>query len=207
MQGLRKLALALAFASSILLHCTAATNNDSNSYDDDKILNIRDCRERGFDPMRLACPTCDLLPEHFREACRKCCQSYLDAAKRRTTPYQAAVLVKATTQQHAGGRFPTELDMLLEDKEEWDKILNEKGGKERLQVMTRNVQRPNSEPNLLSVLLRYRPPVEVLLLDETLPTAGTTLSYDKLKEKATEIISLQGLSKDDIKDLLMTLLP
>lgn len=204
MSGLRKLVSSIAFATAIL-HCTAA---DPNNYDN-KVLDIRDCREKGFDPMRLSCPTCDLLPENVQEACKKCCQSYLDA-KRRTNPYQAAVLVKSTfntVSQQPGGRFLSELDMLLDDKDEWEKILNDKGGKERLQVMTRNLQQTDnsSERDLLSLLIRRRPSMEVLLLDEKLP-AGT-LSYEKLKEKATEIISLQGLSKDDIKDLLMTLLP
>lgn len=194
MTGLRKLALAFACATSVFQ--STATNFD------DKILDMRDCREKGFDPLRLACPTCDLLPEQFQKDCRNCCQSYL-GAKRRTNPYQAAVLVQATfSQQH---RFPTELDMLLEDRDEWDQILQEKGGARRLQILTRQV--PPPESNLLSLYnMKYRPPIEVLLLDETLP-AEKQLSYEKLKEKATEIISLQGLSKDDMKDLLRTLLP
>lgn len=209
MSILQKLVVSFGLATSIL-QLTAAVTSKQDSYDT-KIVDIRECRQKGFDPMRLACPTCNLLPEEFQEACKGCCQSYL-GVKRRTNPYQAAVLVKSSSDsiQKLGqqpGRFQTEIDMLLDDKEEWTKLLKEKGGKERLQVMIRNLEQDEntSERDILSLLIRRRPSVEVLMLDEKLP-AGS-LSYEMLKDKATEIISLQGLSKDDIKDLLMTLLP
>jgi hypothetical protein len=183
----------------LILSCVLATSiHLGTAADHDRRLDVRECLSKGFDPVRLACSTCDLLPQP--DDCQKCCQSYL-AAKRRTNPYQAAVLVKSTTtRQH----FPNELDRLLEDNDEWEKIRNEKGGDKRLQAITRTSQ-PTTEKDLVSLFIRHPPPMEVLLLDETLPSG--TLSYEKLKEKATEIISLQGLSKDDIKDLLMTLLP
>lgn len=213
MSRLRSIAISIVLTTSILSGIAATnTDNDADHYTPvlNKRMDIRDCRQKGFDPMRLACPTCDLLPVTVQETCQSCCQSYL-ATKRRTNPYQSAVLVQSTwnQQQQQPNPYPSELDMLLEDKDEWERILQEKGGNTRLQIITRNIQptmNPSSERDLWSLLIRRQPPVEVLLFDETLSTTGT-LSYDTLKEKAVEIISLQGLSKDDIKDLLMTLLP
>jgi hypothetical protein len=175
---------------------------------------IAECREQGFDPMRLACPTCDLLPVNHQIACKACCQSYMDLSHRRTRPYEAAVLVHSSADLGLmGGGSPrssgsAEIDELLKDTEEWERLVTEKGGEERLQVLKRTVGLPKERKysqELVSVLMKGGPPAEVLLMDEKLPRGGQ-LVYEDLYKKAAEVISLQGSSKDDIKDLLMTLL-
>jgi hypothetical protein len=183
------------------------------------VLKIDECREQGFDPMRLACSTCDLLPVDHQPACKACCQSYMDLSHRRTRPYEAAVLVHSSANLGmVGGGSPrssgsAEIDELLEDTEEWERLVNEKGGEQRLQVLKRTVGLPKggrfsggNSQELVQELMKGGPPAEVLLMDEKLPRGGE-LVYDDLHKQAAEVISLQGSSKDDIKDLLMTLLP
>lgn len=160
-------------------------------------LNVAKCRSQGFDPMRLACSTCDLLPaEDLMIACKECCQSYMDLSRLRSKPYVAAVLVQA-------GRSGGVIEELVADTEAWENLVNEKGG--RLQVLKRG---GGGQFDMMEMLMRGGSGLasEVLLLDEKLPKAGEDLDYEDVAGKAEEVISLQGLSKDDIQDLIKTLL-
>ncbi|GAX09683.1 hypothetical protein FisN_19Lu163 [Fistulifera solaris] len=189
----------------------AAAAADDDDDDQRRLLNVQECRWKGFDPMRLACSTCDWLPQSTKKKdCQQCCQSYFSSSftaatnQRRTTPYQAAVLVQSSSSSTLF--FPNALDRLLADKEEWEKIRNEKGGDQRLQVITTGTLPQHHSEQTPDYLRSLRPNAEILLLDETLPSSGV-LSYEKLQQQAVEIISLYGLTKDDIQDLLRTVLP
>jgi len=197
-----------------LLHMGCNAKKEDAETKPRKTLNVAECRARGFDPMRLSCPTCDLLPEKDKLACQGCCQSFLDVP-RRTHPYESAVLVQPSSDLGGklsfggGGARRSEIDALMEDEEAWEQLLEEKGS-DRLHVLKRTITIPSSgrlsQEMMISLFMRGGPPAEVLLLDEKLASTNK-LSYEELLPKASDVISLQGLSKDDIKDLLTTLLP
>jgi len=126
----------------------------------------------------------------------------------RTKPYVSAVLVKSKLDMGYGGFGSStgsgELDQVIDDKELWDKLVKEKGGSSHLQTMENavTISRSMSEAVVMK-LMRGGAPSEVLLLDEKLPAK---LDYKTLKSKAVDSISLNGLSKDDIVDMVTTLL-
>ena len=186
MSSQRKLLL-LAVGIACMSVATSATTQATN-----RIINVEACRQQGFDPMHLACTTCDLLLEH-QTACRACCQAYLSSTPPRTKPYEGAVLA---VPPHGRGV----MDELLED-ESWEAFVKERGGAERLRV----VERPAMDgEDMYALLMSGGPPAQVLLMDQKIK--DRKLMYEKAVGLAKEIISLKGLSKDDVKDMLQTLL-
>lgn len=144
----------------------------------------------------------------------------MELAVRRSKPYSSAVLVHTASSDSGrlgmlfgGGAASTKQieDFLAHDEEKtWKNLLKEKGGEERLQILEREPEAPTNkmtEREMYYLMMTGGPPAEVLLLDEKLPTGkNKKLSYDQLSAKAEEVISLKGLSTDDIKDMLSTLL-
>ena len=98
-----------------------------------------------------------------------------------------------------------QLSELLNDDEKWSEILQEKGGQKRLKVIKRNLDfgRGMSQDLMMQMLMGRGPSAEVFFLDNDLPDK---LDYDELSKNADETISLKGLDKDDIRDMLSTLL-
>jgi hypothetical protein len=87
--------------------------------DSQDAVSLESCRQSGFDPLQLACDTCDLLPETVVNKCRDCCQPFRNVnakAKR----YEAAVLVHPE-----GQSFFPEIDELY--KEDVKSIQQQKG--------------------------------------------------------------------------------
>lgn len=197
-------------------------------------INLALCRDMGYDPMQLACQTCQVLshlPAHLNQ-CLACCQSYRDVS-RRSHPHQAVVLVETTILD--GERIPyrssltshSELESLWRNKYEWDSLVQEKQGQVQLlkrRIDWRELSSSSSkaaDAGDTDMLYYYYlrmiagaggPPAEAIFLDELLPVPPTTekglqLEYHELVKMASEIISLHGLSKDDILDMLRTLLP
>eukprot|EP00540_Astrosyne_radiata_P015306 CAMPEP_0116826576 /NCGR_PEP_ID=MMETSP0418-20121206/2603_1 /TAXON_ID=1158023 /ORGANISM="Astrosyne radiata, Strain 13vi08-1A" /LENGTH=178 /DNA_ID=CAMNT_0004455221 /DNA_START=13 /DNA_END=549 /DNA_ORIENTATION=+ len=66
---------------------------------------LETCQSKGFDPTRLSCDTCQVLKEYkdLFGTCRECCQTYhsLDR-KKLTSRYPAAVLVYMVEDQDTG---------------------------------------------------------------------------------------------------------
>ena len=152
---------------------------------------VTDCHESGFDPEQLACQTCQILPTEFLDPCQKCCQGWLDI-KRITKPYAAAVVVDRGAQ----GDVETFL------KENWDEVIEQKGT-HRLQ----RIETPREQQQLYFYMPR---PSQVLFFDDsTTIIKNNKLTHDlsKLTKMAKEIVSLDGMKREDIKDMLLTLLP
>lgn len=187
--------LVLVFATLVI----ASRRTDAASHSQET-LDVEECRRQGFDPMHLACTTCNLLPSTHQASCRGCCQAYKSVTVR-TQPYEAAVLVRWTT--NGGG---SEVDELIQDKDEWPKFVKERGGSERLQILRRKSDDPMHGMMAMLMMGGGGPsPGEVLFLDQKIKKGR--LSYETVSDMAKEVVSLQGLNKDEIRDMLQTLLP
>lgn len=150
---------------------------------------VEDCHRKGFDPFQLHCETCNLLAtESHQENCRDCCQAYQDTPRIRK-PYEAAVLV---IQRPTGG----ELEEFLGN--DWDELVEAKSS-QRLLKLNNIVDDPVRMINLFGF-----PSATLMFLDQPLQKAQSASAYEK---QAKEVIVLDGWKRDDIKDMLMTLLP
>jgi hypothetical protein len=146
-------------------------------------ISVEACRHAGFDPWQLSCSTCELLPEAVKEFCQSCCLSYKTLEKR-THRYQAAVLIHTKKMPHY---FP-EVDTLL--KEDLDSIWEKKGS---ARLVIKDV---SSRPE----------PSAIFWFDE-IPASWGNMDVDELQQKAAEIIVLDGWKRDDVRDMLLALLP
>jgi hypothetical protein len=106
-----KLSQLLSFSISLFATSVASEYQDQ--------ISIESCHEDGFDPVQLACPTCDILPESVDSKCRACCQPY-KTVKTQTKRYACAVLLHHDEQ----GMMP-EIDQVY--NEEVDNIQKRKG--------------------------------------------------------------------------------
>jgi hypothetical protein len=152
---------------------------------------VADCYESGFDPDQLACQTCHVLPVEFLENCQQCCQSWLDT-KRITKPYAAAVVIDRGSSGDVETFF----------KENWDEVLDQKGT-HQLQI----IKTPKEQHQFHFFMPR---PSQVLFYDDsTTVIKNNKLVYDvpKLVKMAKEIVNLDGMKREDIKDMLLSLLP
>lgn len=152
---------------------------------------VADCNESGFDPEQLACQTCQILPVEFLDKCQKCCQSWLDI-KRITKPYAAAVVIDRGS---AG-------DVETFFKENWDEVIEQKGT-HQLQI----IQTPKEQQQFHFFMPR---PSQVLFFDDSAKIIkNNKLTYDlpKLVKMAKEVVNLDGMKREDIKDMLLSLLP
>lgn len=152
---------------------------------------ITECNEAGFDPEQLACQTCLILPLEFLDKCQKCCQSWLDI-KRITKPYAAAVVIDRGSQGDVETFF----------KENWDEVIEQKGTHQLQKIQT-----PKEQQQFHFFMPR---PSQVLFFDDsTTVIKNNKLLYDlpKLVKMAKEIVNLDGMKREDMKDMLLTLLP
>jgi hypothetical protein len=149
---------------------------------------LEDCRQSGFDPTQLACRTCQLLPEGNQKECLGCCQSYKDV-EHISKPYEAAVLV--VSGRSAGEEFERFLD------EDWDDLVKTKGANRLLQI-------PRGDRGGSSFSMFFAPPTVLYLLDEK--HAGEKKSSSAYATIAKETLYLDGWKRDDIRDMLSTLL-
>jgi hypothetical protein len=154
----------------------------SSSTQAEEVDTVTKCRALGFDPWQLSCETCDLLPEIVVSNCQACCQSYKTLEKR-THRYQGCVILHS---------FSPEIDTLL--REDLDNILAQKGT-DRLRVL--NAGRGAN--------MYHQPQPSAIMWFDELPPAGADIN--KLRENAKETIILDGWKRDDVRDMLLALLP
>jgi hypothetical protein len=151
----------------------------------DPIISVESCRNAGFDPWQLSCSTCDLLPASVTAKCKSCCLSYKTLEKR-THRYEAAVLVHANIANY----FP-EIDSLLNEDLEG---LLEKKGEQRLVV-----KKTSGGGNM------YQPNPSIIFWFDEIPSAD--LDVYELESKSVESMVLDGWKRDDVRDMLLALLP
>lgn len=163
---------------------------------------IEGCRRNGFDPGQLACVTCDLMPsDETKATCLTCCQSYKDViltgGGRFDKPHQAAILVLPQ-----GMPVPEEVQKLLNDN--WNELVEAKGLDRLLQM--------ELMPRVSASSMRFlfsSPPTYIYFFDDKKIMANyrTATSVATIADAAKESISLQGWKREDIKDMLQTMLP
>jgi hypothetical protein len=149
-------------------------------------ISVESCRQQGFDPFQLSCSVCEILPESVTESCKSCCLPYKTLEKRNRR-FQYAVLMAPDANVYG------EISTLLE--EDLERIHNEKGSDRFL------VKRISGGGGM------YRmPPAAIFWFDEAPPS--TSSDVFELEEKAVETIFLdQGWKRDDMRDMLLALLP
>lgn len=191
-QALLKLLLLLGLTAAL----SAAAENDA------VVGWLEGCRGQGFDPWQLACVTCDLMPSvKIKATCLTCCQSYKDVVLtgggRFEKPHQAAILVLPM-----GMPVPEEVQKLLDDN--WNELLEAKGSDRLFQM--------ELMPNLSTPGMRFMfsaPPTYIYFFDDKKDMANyrTATSVATIANAAKESISLQSWKREDIKDMLETMLP
>jgi hypothetical protein len=148
-------------------------------------LYIENCKRAGFDPWHLACDTCTILPTSVQETCQYCCQSYktLDS---QATRYAGAILIDT-------GSSSALEEFYREDK---DIVWNQKKG----------IKRKKADMGGSGGMFQlYAQPSLILWYDKDPPSESSSL--EKLSEDAVEIMTLDGLGRDDIREMLLALLP
>jgi hypothetical protein len=151
---------------------------------------VAECRQEGLDPTQLACGTCDRLPTEFHTRCRACCRDLRDISSL-TQPYAAAVLVVPA---HAA---PEEVRKLLED--DWDTLVAAKGAA-RLRILS------SSSSGGGQAYFFSAPPVYVHFFRES-AVAAAAKTPEALAAAAHESVALAGWQREDMRDMLQTLLP
>ena len=154
------------------------------------LMFLNDCRNAGFDPMQLACTTCELLPPKHQTKCGECCQSYKTLEKR-SKRYEMAYLLNT-------GYPESVREFVREDK---DKVLEQKGDS-RFHVQDYAVDR-----NMMGMMGMFQQePSAIFWFDEPIDIDA---DLQQIVQSADEITVLtgRGLGRDDMRDMLLTLLP
>ena len=176
-----------------------STNIETTTATDQRIISnteksalsfLKDCRIFGFDPMQLACTTCAILPEKHQNKCGECCQPY-KTLENRSKRYEMAYLLNTG--------FPESVQEFVRDDK--DGILERKGSS-RFHVQDFAVDR-----SMMGMMGMFQQePSAIFWFDKLINVAS---NIDEIKENADEItvLSGRGLGRDDLRDMLLTLLP
>ena len=149
---------------------------------------VEACKQKGFDPWHLACSTCSLLPASAMETCRSCCQSY-KTLERQAKRYEAAILVDSG--------FSSSVEEVL--REDQEIISSRKKG-----LMIKKSVNGGGGGGLFQM---YAEP-SLILWYSTPPSASMeSSSLQQLSDDAEEVTTLDGFSRDDIREMLLALLP
>lgn len=149
------------------------------------------CISWGFDPTNLPCETCTALsiaslPSDVVLECQACCQSwrpnpYLSPSSTTTQKYKSATLIYDPQSLE---RF-SEINDFINDADYGEKVRYNKG-KAAFEIM--------EEGSDGSMTIRFGPPI-------------LRLYKGNKMEEPDEVVSLGGWKRDDLRDMLMTLLP
>ncbi|KAG7354286.1 hypothetical protein IV203_003642 [Nitzschia inconspicua] len=147
---------------------------------------VETCKATGFDPWHLACSTCKILPSSVQTTCQHCCQNYktLDS---QATRYSGAIVVDTGSSSALNDFF----------REDGDIVQNQKKG-----VKRKNLDMGGGARMFQQLFMQ---PSLVLWYDRDPPSESASL--EKLSADAVEITTLDGLSRDDIREMLLALLP
>lgn len=197
---LRLLVGLIALCGSVL----AVSANENDAADDVAVMTgwMQGCRRAGFDPWHLACVTCDLMPsDETKQKCLECCQSYKDivltGGGRFDKPHESAILVLPK-----GMPVPEEVQKLLDDN--WNELVETKGSDRLVQMEL--LPRATSALDMQRFL--YPAPTFIHFFDEEITESHrSATSAATIADAAKESISLQGWKREDIKDMLQTMLP
>ena len=156
---------------------------------------LGDCRRAGFDPMQLACTTCSILPAeplYLRDTCEACCQSYRSLEKR-TKRYEQAILINTG--------FPESVRELVRD--DADQIRDRKGG-DRF-----HIHDMTAEVEMMARMGMFQEQPTVVLWFNTPVNIDSEVNANELADQADDITVLtsRGLGRDDVREMLLTLLP
>ena len=110
-----------------------------------------------------------------------------------TKPYESAILVHRVAQSSSAD---SEMEQFLRD--DWEELVKTKGS-------TRLFKMARDDTTSSARFLLMRPPSQMLLWFDRIVEPGKKLK--EYKEMAKEIIYLDGYKKDDMKDMVATLLP
>ena len=164
---------------------------------------VDDCRADGFDPDRLACATCQHLQVTAAAAaasdrCNDCCQAWLDTP-RITRPFQAAILIERTSSFTQQG---DELTNFL--KEDWKEVVRDVQSPNRLHHVVDS--KAMGASSYFSLGRQRIQPSQLLFFDDA-AAADPKQDVTKLQEAAQDTFNLNGLKREDIKDMILTLMP
>jgi hypothetical protein len=189
---------------------------------------VTKCHDQGFDPVQLACKTCNLLLDYtdnnnnnnkqiLYEQCMGCCSNYMDI-ERITKPFQSAIIVLMTS------KVPTDGEIGNFFTNDWETIQDNKGSNKIIKIIDENAnslsttrQRQNQQNQqffggsmfqMFSGFGRNNI-AEVLFFDDSISNIKkrTKLNYETMSKIAKETIPLSDMKRDDMKDMIMTLLP
>lgn len=164
-----------------------------------KAMTEASCRDRGFDPSQLACATCDLLPYEFVPGCQSCCQSWRpnlsgdDSSSNSIWKVEAAVLVCDPTADGDLGDFL---------RDDWAAMVDS--------LTPGALVRVDREPNMDAfayMRMGASPTQSTLYLFRNKRHAQKSTDPDTLAKFASEQVVLSSLNRDEIKDMLQTILP
>jgi hypothetical protein len=151
---------------------------------------IQNCNKAGFDPWTLACSTCTILPISVQEACQKCCQKFktLDSQAIR---YQGAIVVDTGSSSALEEFFREDKDIV------WKK-------KKGIKIKAMDYKKGGSGGGIFQLFSQQ--PSLILWYDNDPPSPETS-SVEKLVDESVEMMTLDGLGRDDIREMLLALLP
>jgi hypothetical protein len=179
----------------LLVLIGANVENVAAESGNNKTLTLDECHELGFDPLQLACETCNTLSSWLPSEqivlknCLSCCQVYRDLPRAQPQRYQAAILVHATGQNE-------HLDNLMNNDKFEEVVKNQKGSRrfQRVEVPMHAVMMVPSHIYWLDYLLDGGRSYDIS-------------SLEQFEAKAKETVTLDPSWKtDDIRDMILTLL-
>ena len=181
----------VSFALMLLALITLSVlSSASAERTDDTYKTLEECKALGFDPFQLACDTCKLLPAPAQSSCEACCQPYKSIENQRTHRYAGAVLFHSDGGGFGGG-LSSEVSTFLEEDLE---TVHSQKGKSRLQLLELNG----------GGSLFHRQPSGIFFFDDM---PSSLQDFRKLQQEAKEIIIIDGWKRDDIRDMILALLP
>lgn len=163
-------------------------------------LYTEDCKNSGFDPSQLSCSTCELLPKHHTRKCEECCQEYLTLEKQ-SKRYKTAILVD-TGSKGVQELLNEDLDKIFERKRGLHIVVNKDDSKNDLMMMMMMNVQPDPDPSIICWFEQNISDDELLVSIENNPS-----SLDLLIDQADEVVALDGLGRDDLREMLFDLLP
>lgn len=192
------------------LHILAANLAAVLSADADAVVTEAECRSLGFDPSSLSCDTCSLLAKsplaQFETDCRRCCQRFRpDPATNPDAAYSGFVgryqLAILRYDPDSLGSYYEEVDRFL--KEDRDEVTRAKGSKA---FVVEEVENSNNNHYNMGGFAAWFGGMQPMV-PPTIHFYKSSSGRRRAGEEPDEEVSLRGFKREDIADMLMTVLP